>query len=188
MLIVDGVFLPRSLLKMRFSCPYEICGGACCVVGEGGAPIQTGEIDRIKEHVTAVLSLMDAETTDCYRRFGFFQDDGGGYSTTCVNGTGRCIFTQITNDSSVVCVLETISKKLGIKTLRPVSCRLFPLRIRSFNGIDIIDVEFWNECKNAWGQGPFLLEFCQSALIDAFGLGWMEKLNRYFLGLRKDMG
>lgn len=178
MLIVDGVFLPRSLLKMRFSCPYESCGGACCVVGEGGAPILSSEINRIKEYFAAVSALMDSETTDCYRNFGFYQNDGDELSTTCLNGTGRCVFTKKTDNSSVTCILETVSKKLGIKTLRPVSCRLFPLRIRSFNGIDIIDVEFWDECQNAWNQGPFLLEFCKNALIDYFGPDWVEKLNR----------
>lgn len=188
MLIVEGVFLPLALLNLRFCCPYDTCGGACCVVGESGAPIQPVEIDRIKDVFSVIADQMDADTTDWCHKHGFYEKTGNTFSTMCVNGTGRCVFTRLAQGGPVTCILESVSQQLDIKTLRPVSCRLFPLRIRSFNGFEIIDYETWDECRNAWNQGPLLVDFCKTALTDYFGPQWVEKLNSYLVRLRKDMG
>jgi hypothetical protein len=188
MLIVDGVFLPRALLNLRFRCPYDTCGGACCVVGDSGAPILPGEIDRIKDMFPAIAGQMDAETAEWCRRHGFYEHTGNTFSTACVNGTGRCVFTQQAKNRPATCILEKMSQQSDVKTLRPVSCRLFPLRIRSFNGFEIIDYEHWEECRNAWNHGSLLVDFCKAALTDYFGSQWVEKLNSYLVRLRNDMG
>ncbi|MBN1879036.1 DUF3109 family protein [bacterium] len=177
MIIVNGVFLPRYLLSARFNCPYEQCKGACCVEGERGAPLLNGEIPLIRPHLPALLADLDNDSVQTIRQNDFYEGGADDWATSCISRTGRCVFTVLNRNRNVSCQLEIHSRRQNIPTLRPISCRLFPLRVRSYNGLDILDYEVWNECHEAWHQGPYLLDFCRDALSARFGQDWLEKLD-----------
>jgi hypothetical protein len=188
MIIIDGVFLPEELHYLRFGCRYDMCGGACCIVGDRGAPIETDEVSRIETYYSDIRPHLDLDAQNHIRSHGYYVDDGSVCSTACIRHQERCVFTAKNASGSVSCLLETVSRQLGIDTLRPISCRLFPLRIRSVNTLQIIDYEKWNECRHAWNHGPYLLDFCKDALQDRFGKEWMQKYIDYFLRFRKTIG
>lgn len=177
MLIIDGIFMPRFLLTARFGCRYSECKGACCVEGERGAPILETEIERIATHWPEILSGLHADAIQQVESDGFYEGNAGDRATVCTGGSGRCVFAIPDADGMISCSLETLSDRKKIPTLRPLSCRLFPLRIRSCNGLAIIDYEIWEPCRKSWHCETYLLDFCREALIEKFGVSWIEKLD-----------
>ena len=177
MLIVNGVFLPRVLMSTRFQCPYLQCKGSCCVVGDRGAPLRRSEIPGIEQNMRMILPELDEDAINTVKNFGFFEGIGDDLATMCIGGTGRCIFSKRDPNGVVSCYLETFSGIKGSHTLRPVSCRLFPIRVRTYNGLEIIDYEVWDECQGAWSNGPLLLDFCREGLLERFGHAWIDRLD-----------
>ena len=175
MIVVDNIFVPRVLLTARFCCPYETCGSKCCVNGDNGAPVKEEEILRMEEHLESVIPDLDPVCVEWIRKDGILQTDSDGLNLSCLNGTERCVFS-VQEEKGVSCRLETYSREKGLDTLRPVSCRLFPIRTRRYNGLDILDYEVWDECQAAWDTGGYLLDFCRDALEDSFGEEWFLRL------------
>jgi len=176
MLLIDNVFVPRRLLALHFRCPYQSCGGRCCVVGDRGAPVRPNEIERIETFQDSIIPRMNQECRTWMALSGIYQAEGAQLSLQCLHGDGRCVFFDAESDGHG-CILERVSREKHITTLRPISCRLFPLRLRQYNGLTILDFEIWNECRDGWDQGPLLLDTCRPALISAFGRSWVEKVD-----------
>ena len=43
MISINDILISDEILTEYFACDYERCKGACCVVGESGAPLAKGE-------------------------------------------------------------------------------------------------------------------------------------------------
>jgi len=177
MIIVDNIFVPRQMLTLRFTCPYSQCGSMCCVSGEKGPPVQETEVQRIDEYLPEILPNLDKDCAKWLSKTEIYEKEDGRLNLQCLNNEERCVFS-IENNNSVTCYLETFSRKKNLATLRPVSCRLFPIRTRQYNGLEVLDYEIWEECKNAWNKGEYLMDFCRDALIDSFGQQWIDKLDK----------
>ena len=39
MIVVGNKLLSEDIFDVKFTCDLNACGGACCVEGEGGAPL-----------------------------------------------------------------------------------------------------------------------------------------------------
>ncbi|MCD4654695.1 DUF3109 family protein [bacterium] len=177
MIIVDNVFVPRSMLTVRFTCPYKQCGSMCCVSGERGSPVLEDEIQRIEQYLHKISPGLDPECAARISNSGFYEADDGSLNLQCLDVDKRCVFSRL-EKNGVSCYLETVSQENEMETLRPVSCRLFPIRIRRHNGLEILDYEIWEECQKAWNIGSYLLDFCRNGLTDNFGHEWMVKLDK----------
>ncbi|HPQ39653.1 MAG TPA: DUF3109 family protein [bacterium] len=177
MLLIRNVFIPRQLLTLGFACPYHDCGGMCCVNGDSGAPAEPEEIERIEREIEAIRPALDPASREWIDANGVVETRGNRVSIQCLAGHGRCVFFTEGPDGKG-CILETRSRAMGIPTLRPLSCRLFPLRIRHYNGLTVLDYEVWQECKKAWQSTVPLVETCRQALTDAFGQSWIDTLDQ----------
>lgn len=147
----------------------------CCVSGEKGAPTDPSEIDRIQTHLPHILPEMDNLSRQWIETHSIATHDESGWNITCLNDSEQCVFLVHINDQPACC-LETVSAAEQIPTLRPLSCRLFPLRLRHFNGLRVLDYEVWDECQEAWQTPIPLIETCRPALIDALGKEWVDAL------------
>ena len=45
MIQIDDVLISRTIFQKKFVCDLSACKGACCVDGEGGAPLTDEEIE-----------------------------------------------------------------------------------------------------------------------------------------------
>ncbi|MBN1355201.1 DUF3109 family protein [bacterium] len=175
MFIIDNVIVPRELSASMFSCRLKTCRGACCIVGDAGAPIQREEIVRIERRLPDILPVLTGKSRKYIERFGFARlDELNHWSVSCLDGTGRCVFVKMKNGIAR-CALERIDQTAGQGSLRPVSCKLFPLRVRRWGSFYIIDPERWEECESAWRSRTPLVEFCLEGLEIQFGRDWVER-------------
>ena len=49
MIVIKKTIVDKNVLSNQFSCDLFACKGACCVEGDGGAPLEEKEINEIKD-------------------------------------------------------------------------------------------------------------------------------------------
>ncbi len=99
----------------------------------------------------------------------------GRPATPCIDRNGQCVYFTV-EEGNPACILESIqTDEPG--TLRPISCRLFPIRLREANGLIFLDYEIWEECAEAWNEeSTSLVEFLEMPLRERFGDDWYRRL------------
>ncbi len=175
MYIIDNVLIPRELIKTTFQCRYQECGGACCVAGELGAPILREEILRIEQQFSEIQTAMDSDMMKYCQHHPLFVFTNDAWSIQCFQDNGRCIFSTL-ETSTVRCILEKFKDRDTHRSLRPISCQLFPIRIRQVGTFWLLDHEEWEECVHSWDAPVPLLAFSMDALSLRFGAEWVNRL------------
>ncbi len=100
-----GKFIVSSeIVTEFFACDYGVCKGACCVIGDSGAPLEEWEPEEIERNYGAFSPLMPEAGREAVRRCGFFEIDRDGAMVTplvapragkagCVGGR-PCVATE----------------------------------------------------------------------------------------------
>ena len=87
---IGDVLVSEDVVCEFFACDYEACGGACCVEGESGAPLEESELDGLEEGYGAYSGLMTAAGRERVSEVGFFEvDRDGDLVTPCVRNGGE---------------------------------------------------------------------------------------------------
>ena len=91
----------------------------------------------------------------------------------------ECAFV-IFDEGVAKCAIEKAYFE-GITTFRkPVSCHLYPVRIKRFHDFEAVNYDEWAICKPAvkYGQkkGVYVYEFLQDSLIRKYGDDWYKEL------------
>ena len=82
---IGDVLVSEDVVCEFFACDYEACGGACCVEGESGAPLEESELDGLEEGYGAFSGLMTDAGRERVSEVGFFEvDRDGDLVTPCV--------------------------------------------------------------------------------------------------------
>ena len=45
---IGGCLVSSEILTEYFACDFEKCHGACCIIGDSGAPLEGEEVDFFK--------------------------------------------------------------------------------------------------------------------------------------------
>jgi hypothetical protein len=93
----------------------------------------------------------------------------------------ECVFVQFENGIAK-CAIEQANKSGITSFKKPISCHLYPIRIKKFNEYTAINYEEWNICKPACSCGDKLdvsvFKFLKEPLIRAFGTEFFEELDQ----------
>ncbi len=184
MFIVGNVLIPRGFVTRKFSCQYNVCMGKCCILGDAGAPVTREECLRLEDHMPEITPLLDPEAVHYLGDNPIFVSAEHDFHLACLNGQGRCVFSSLDQNGVAVCVLEKLNGSDSGRTLRPISCRLFPIRIRSMKGFCILDYEDWDPCESSWCGDIYLVDYCRDSLIQRFGEDWFNDLQEALKSIR----
>ena len=105
-------------------------------------------------------------------------DSEGDLTTTLVNDR-ECAFV-IYENGIIKCSIEKafIDKKIDFK--KPISCHLFPIRIKEYRDFDAVNYEEIKICKSACECGSKLeiplYTFLKEPLIRKYGENWHQEL------------
>ena len=61
MVIVGNVLVSEDVFEKKFLCDLNACKGACCVLGDGGAPLSFEEADTLEEIYSKIKSELTEE-------------------------------------------------------------------------------------------------------------------------------
>lgn len=182
MLQIQDTLVSLDLIERYFVCDLDACLGACCIDGDEGAPVTKEESERIAEVLDIVEPMMSPAAVREVREKGVdYLDREGDRVTALVNGC-ECAFTTREANGMCLCALE---KALRAGTLdrdvKPISCRLYPVRLKQYDGFTAVNLHRWKICRPAEKLGRKLgvraYEFLKGPLVARFGQEWYDELD-----------
>nr|WP_315347162.1 DUF3109 family protein [Hoylesella enoeca] len=177
---VGNVLLSSDILTERFCCDLEACKGICCVEGDAGAPVTLDEISSIEDALDTVWNDLSASAQAVLDKQGVAYTDREGDLVTSIVGGKDCVFTCY-DDGVCLCALEKSYRTGATKFCKPISCALYPIREKRFDG-GLIGLNYhrWTVCRDAVKKGRALdlplYKFLKAPLIRRFGAEWYREL------------
>ena len=177
---IGDVLVSPDIFTEKFCCDLDACKGICCVEGDAGAPVTLDEIGAIEEALDVVWSDLNASSQSVIDQQGVaYTDEEGDLVTSIVNGKD-CVFTCYEKDCCL-CALERSFRAGKTAFVKPLSCALYPIRVKEFdNGLTGINYHRWDVCKAAVKKGQELdlpvYKFLKAPLIRKFGEAWYSEL------------
>lgn len=179
---IGHVLIESQVTSEFFRCDLEQCKGACCVEGELGAPVTSDEIEAIERNLEKIKSYLPQVNLDAIERYGIYEAYRGDLYLTAVSGK-ECVFASADEKGVVVCNIEKAYYDQKSDFLKPISCHLFPIRVRRKYGMDHLVYVQIPECEGSRKCGKtekvWLYEFLAPALRRKYGEDWTENFLAY---------
>ena len=180
MLQIRDTLVSLDLVERYFCCDLDACLGACCIEGDAGAPVTEEESRRIEEVVDSVRGDLLPRAVEMIDREGVsYVDCEGDLVTQIVDGRD-CVFTCYAPGGKCLCALERSYREGRFDMVKPISCRLYPVRLKEYDGFTAVNLHRWKICRPAEVLGRKLglraYQFLKEPLIARFGESWYEEL------------
>jgi hypothetical protein len=183
MISIGNVLISDQVVEEHFVCDLIKCKGGCCVDGDAGAPLENNELKELTDAYNFVLPYLTKESvTELERQGKYIYDKEFGWVTPTVS-SGMCAYGIKDSKGIVKCGIEQAYSEGKISWKKPLSCHLFPIRIKkSKTGkSDLVNYEPREDlCKAACSLGKKLKVpvhiFLKDALIRKYGNDFYEDL------------
>lgn len=169
----------EEILEAEFVCDLNACKGACCVAGSSGAPVEGDEravLDRLYPKIKPYLRPEGRRAIEAQGTY--VRGEDGDWETPLVDGA-ECAYA-IFEDGKALCGIEAACKDGAISWKKPVSCHLYPVRVREYSSLTAVNYHRWHICDPACTLGQSLrvpvYVFVKEALIRKFGEAWYRDL------------
>ncbi len=182
MLQIKDTLVSLDLVERYFVCDLDQCLGECCVEGDAGAPLAPGEREKIEAVLPEVEGDLLPRALQAIRGEGSaYVDPDGDLVTQIVDGRD-CVYTCYAPGGKCLCALEKAYREGRIPDVKPISCRLYPVRLKEYDGFTAVNFHRWKICRSAEINGRKLgvraYEFLKGPLTARFGEEWYEELDR----------
>lgn len=180
MLQIGETLISLDLFDVHFICDISKCKGSCCVHGDSGAPI-TNEEKLILEDLMPVLKddLSKSANALIEKQGVSFIDSEGDLVTSIIKGK-ECVFTYFDEQGNCKCAIEKAFYEGKTKFKKPISCHLYPVRLKKYPTFTAVNYDTWDICKPALtlgkNEGVPVYKFLKEPLIRRFGEAWYEEL------------
>ena len=180
MIQIEDTLVSLDLIECYFHCNLAQCKGACCIEGEAGAPLEKGEYDTLRKLLPALWGDLLPEAKAVINKKGIgYKDVENEMVTSIVNGK-NCVFTCYTTDGICQCAIEKAYSEGRINFIKPISCRLYPVRVKRHKYYQAVNYNRWRICHAAELLGEQkkirLYQFLREPLIHKFGKEWYHAL------------
>ena len=180
MLQIDDTVVSLDLIEKKFVCDLNSCCGACCVHGDSGGPVSEEEINILEDIIDEVKPFMTAEGIAQVQKEGVFVVDIEGDLVTPTLDGKDCAYAY--KDAGITkCSIEKAYLEGKVKFRKPISCYLYPVRLKQYDGFIAVNYDSWEICKPACvlgeKEGIPVYQFLKEPLIAKFGNNWYEQLH-----------
>ena len=170
---VKDKVVSTQIFEKKFVCDLTACKGACCIEGDAGAPITFEEIDQLEDQLEDIKPFMQQSGIEAVEANGvFYMDDENEPVTTLIDGAA-CAFVYFDEKGITKCAIEKAHSEGAISFNKPISCHLYPIRVKQFNDFKALTYDTWDICKPACACGESLdvpvYRFLKEPLTRAFG-------------------
>ena len=177
---IQDKIVSTQIFERQFVCDLSACKGACCIEGNGGAPVTKEEVDIIEANLDKILPYMRSEGIAAIEAQGVvYEDEDFEPATTLVNDK-ECAFVYFDQTNTAKCAIEKAHREGQIDFIKPISCHLYPIRTKQFNEYTALNYEKWDICEPACACGEKLdvpvYKFLKEPLIRAFGPEFYKEL------------
>ena len=187
MIEVEDKIISKDLFEKKFVCDLQQCKGACCVEGDSGAPLSKKEVDDIESNHSIIKEEMSPIGKKAIESKNFYYvDEDKEEVTSLVNGK-ECVFVFYDQNNIAKCSIESAYRKNKINFNKPVSCHLYPIRVKNYDSFEAINIHNWHICKPACNCGTNLnipvFKFLKEPIIRVWGKEFysqLDAINREF--------
>ncbi len=180
MLDIQNTLVSLDFAERFFCCDLDKCLGECCIDGDAGAPI-TEEEDRIIKEILPEIwdDLLPAAQREIEENGTSYVDEEGDLVTQIVEGK-NCVFTTYDRNGMCLCAIEKAYREGRVNFYKPISCHLYPARVKEYDGFTAVNYHRWKICRCAEilgrAKGVRVYEFLKGPLTRRFGEEWYEEL------------
>jgi len=179
MIQVEDKIISLDVFEKYFVCDLNACKGACCVEGDSGAPLLKEEEKTLEEIYEKVKPYMRKEGITEIENQGVAVYDADGDLTTPLVNNCECAFVTFENGITK-CSIEKAYLDEKVEFKKPISCHLFPIRIKEYSDFDAVNYEEIKICEPAYKCGSKLevpvYVFLKEPLIRKYGEAWYKEL------------
>ncbi len=175
----DSVIALIGIVEKEFVCNLNACKGQCCIDGDAGAPLDKEETQILEDIFPLVEPYLRAESIESIKEQGtWIIGQDGGYETPLLNQK-ECAYV-IFKDEMALCAIEQAYNDGKVAWKKPISCHLYPIRIKEYSQFSAVNYHKWHICDDACTLGKELqvpvYKFLKEPLIRKYGQGWYDEL------------
>lgn len=173
---IGDILVSEDVVSEYFACDYSVCRGACCIVGDSGAPMEESETESLERDYPHFSPFMREQGRKAVREKGFFEiDRDGDIVTPLVEGSQECAYCHFGPSGEALCAIEKSGKR------KPLSCSLYPIRVTHLTGGGkALNLHKWEICRSAFEKGRKdgirVYEFLKGPLTYAYGKEFYDAL------------
>jgi len=177
---VGDCLVSEAVLQEVFSCDINKCKGACCVEGEAGAPLTKKEAVFLERSWAKIKPFIPEKGQKAIVDQGTHVKGFGDELETPLVAGKECAYTVFSENGTAQCGIEKAYKAGVITENKPISCHLYPVRLKEYEKFVAVNYHEWHICDAACSLGKELkkpvYEFVKEALIRKFGQAWYDDL------------
>lgn len=184
MIEIEDKIVSVDLFTQHFCCDIAACGGECCVDGNSGAPLDLDEVAVLEREYSAYRPYMKAEGVEAIGQQGFaVLDEDSDWTTTLIEGA-ECAYS-IEHNGATWCAIEKAWSEGKTTFRKPISCHLYPIRLKHFrNGNIGLQYHRWSVCRAAEvlgrERGEPLFRTMREPLVRRFGQDFYDLLEQAY--------
>ncbi|MFC5047442.1 DUF3109 family protein [Aquimarina hainanensis] len=172
----------EDIIQKDFVCNLSACKGTCCIDGDAGAPLESTEVDRLKEVYPFVKPYLREEAIKAIEVQGtHIETEEGELETPLINGAD-CVYVIFDDKGMALCAIEEAYNRGDIQWKKPISCHMYPVRVQEYTEFAAVNYHKWEICDDACTLGKELqvpvYKFVKEALIRKFGQDWYQELEK----------
>jgi len=172
----------EDIIEKEFVCNISACKGACCVDGEAGAPLEKEETKILENIYPKVKLFLRKEGIEVIEKEGaWVTSEWGELETPLIDGAD-CAHVIFDDKNTALCGIEEAYNQGEISWKKPISCHLYPVRVKDYSEFSAVNYHKWEICDDACSLGKELqvpvYKFVKQALIRKFGQNWYDELEK----------
>lgn len=176
---IGNTIVSDDVLEKEFVCNLTACKGQCCIDGDAGAPLDENETAILEDIYPIIKPYLRPEGIDAIENQGtWVVGEDGTFETPLINNK-ECAYV-IFDGPTALCGIEQAYNEGLVKWKKPISCHLYPIRIKEFSQFSAVNYNRWHICDDACTLGKELevpvYKFLKEPLIRKFGESWYNEL------------
>ncbi len=180
MIQIQQTLISDDIFEEEFICDLCRCKGQCCVDGDSGAPITKEEYTEINEILPEIWDDLSPKAQELINEKGIaYTDYDGELVTSIINGE-ECVFTFFDENGVCKCAIDNAYREGRISVQKPISCHLYPIRLKEYEEFTAVNYNRWSICEPAIDlgrkNGVPLYRFLKEPLIRKFGEDWYNEV------------
>lgn len=184
MIEIEDKIISDDLFEKKFVCDLQKCKGVCCVEGDSGAPLTKKEILEIDKNISKIKTEMSPTGLSILEKKDFYYVDSDGDQVTSLINDKECVFVVYDQNKIAKCSIESAFRKNKINFNKPISCHLYPIRVKKYENFQAINVDSWHICQPACKCGTELnvpvFKFLKNAIVRSWGLIFFQQLDSVY--------
>lgn len=141
MIAIGKVLVSDELIEEQFVCDLDKCKGGCCEDGDAGAPLEKSELVYLKNVYEIVKPYLTADgIAEIETKGKYLYDQEFGFVTPTIKGK-LCAYGSVDERGIIKCGIEEAYNDGKIAWKKPISCHLFPVRVKKTKSNELVNYE-----------------------------------------------